>query len=91
MNKVELATAVATKADIQNKEAVRAVDAVFEIITEALASGDFVNVAGFGKFDTKETAARKGRNPQTGAELEIAAGKKISFKVAKALKDSVKQ
>lgn len=91
MNKVELTKVVSAKTGLQNKEAEAAVDAVFETITEALASKDFVNVPGFGKFDTKETAERKGRNPQTGEELVIAAGVKASLKFAKALKDAIKQ
>ncbi|WP_405169314.1 HU family DNA-binding protein [Paenibacillus sp. FSL H3-0286] len=91
MNKVELTKAVSAKTGLQNKEAEAAVEAVFETITGAMASGDFVNVPGFGKFDTKPTAERKGRNPQTGEELIIAAGKKASLKFAKALKDTLKK
>jgi DNA-binding protein HU-beta len=66
------------------------VDAVFEAITAALADGDQVSMVGFGTFKVRERAARKGRNPQTNEEIEIAASKVPAFTAGKKLKDAVK-
>lgn len=90
MNKTELINAVAEQAELSKKDAGKAVDAVFETITEALANGDKVQLIGFGNFEVRERAARKGRNPQTGEEIEIAASKVPAFKPGKALKEAVK-
>lgn len=65
------------------------VNNVFDLMAEALADGEKISIAGFGVFDIKERAARKGRNPQTGAEIEIAASKNVHFKAGKALKDAL--
>ncbi len=89
MNKTELIEAVASSADIPKAAAGRALDAVVEAITDALRKGDAVSLVGFGTFSVKERAARTGRNPQTGASIEIAAARVPSFKVGKALKDAV--
>lgn len=89
MNKSELIDAIAESADISKAAAGRAVDAVVESVTEALKKGDQVTLIGFGTFSVKERAARTGRNPQTGAEIQIAAAKIPSFKAGKALKDAV--
>lgn len=89
MNKSELIDAVAESADISKAAAGRAVDAVVESVTDALKKGDQVTLIGFGTFSVKERAARTGRNPQTGAEIQIAAAKIPSFKAGKALKDAV--
>lgn len=89
MNKSELIDAVAESADISKAAAGRAVDAVVESVTDALKNGDQVTLIGFGTFSVKERAARTGRNPQTGAEIQIAAAKIPSFKAGKALKDAV--
>ena len=89
MNKSELIDAVAASADIPKAAAGRAVDAVVEAITGALKTDDQVVLVGFGTFSVKERAARTGRNPQTGAPIEIAAAKIPSFKAGKALKDAV--
>ena len=89
MNKSELIEAVAASADIPKAAAGRAVDAVVETITNALKEGDQVVLVGFGTFAVKDRAARTGRNPQTGAPIEIAAAKIPSFKAGKALKDAV--
>lgn len=70
-------------------DAGKALDATITSITEALKSGDTVTLVGFGTFNVKERAARTGRNPQTGAALEIKASKVPSFKAGKGLKDSV--
>lgn len=89
MNKSELIDAIADSADISKAAAGRAVDAVVESVTNALKSGDQVTLIGFGTFSVKDRAARTGRNPQTGAEIQIAAAKIPSFKAGKALKDAV--
>ena len=90
MNKSELVTKVAETADLSKKDVTKAVDAVFDAISEALQNGDKVQLVGFGNFEVRERAARKGRNPQTGKEIEIAASKVPAFKPGKALKDAVK-
>ncbi|MCY7865978.1 HU family DNA-binding protein [Bacillus spizizenii] len=90
MNKTDLINAVAEKAKLSKKESTDAVDAVFSSISEALAAGDKVQLIGFGNFEVRERAARKGRNPQTGEEIEIAASNVPAFKPGKALKDAVK-
>lgn len=89
MNKSELIEAIAASADIPKAAAGRALDAVIESIEGALKEGDQVALVGFGTFSVKERAARTGRNPQTGAPIEIAAAKIPSFKAGKALKDAV--
>ncbi|WP_421379249.1 HU family DNA-binding protein [Bacillus salacetis] len=90
MNKTELINAVAEAAELSKKDATKAVDAVFDSIQNALANGDKVQLIGFGNFEVRERAARKGRNPQTGEEIEISASKVPAFKPGKALKDAVK-
>ena len=89
MNKSELIEAIAGSADISKAAAGRAIDAVAESVTNALKSGDQVTLIGFGTFSVKDRAARTGRNPQTGAEIQIAAAKIPSFKAGKGLKDAV--
>ena len=89
MNKSELIDAIAESADISKAAAGRAVDAVVESVTGALKEGDQVTLIGFGTFSVKDRAARTGRNPQTGEEIQIAAAKIPSFKAGKALKDAV--
>ncbi|SDC45707.1 bacterial nucleoid protein Hbs [Melghirimyces thermohalophilus] len=89
MNKTELISQVAEKSQMTKKDATQAVDAVFEAITEALKNGEKVQLIGFGNFEVRERAARKGRNPQTGKEIDIPASKVPAFKPGKALKDDV--
>ncbi len=89
MNKTDLISKVAELADLQKKDATKAVDAVFGAISEALQNGDKVQLVGFGNFEVRERSARKGRNPQTGAEIDIAASKVPAFKPGKALKDGI--
>jgi DNA-binding protein HU-beta len=89
MNKAELIDAVAAATDDTKAGATRAVDAVLDTITGALKSGDQVTLVGFGTFLVRDRAARTGRNPQTGATIQIAASKAPSFKAGKALKDAV--
>ncbi len=90
MNKTELIARVAEKTDLSKKDVTRVVDAVFEIITDALQNGDKVQLVGFGNFEVRERSARKGRNPQTGEEIDIPAGKVPAFRPGKALKDAIK-
>ena len=90
MNKTELINAVAEASELSKKDATKAVDAVFDAILDALKNGDKVQLIGFGNFEVRERAARKGRNPQTGDEIEIVASKVPAFKPGKALKDAVK-
>lgn len=89
MNKTELVEAVAAAADLPKAASARAVDAMIEAITDALKKDDQVVLVGFGTFAVKERAARTGRNPQTGAPIQIAAAKIPGFKPGKALKDAV--
>lgn len=89
MKKVELVEAIALKTGLTKADAGRALDATLEAITAALKDGDKVPLVGFGTFAVSERAARTGRNPQTGAELQIAARKAITFKAGAALKESV--
>ena len=89
MNKAELIEAIADAADLTKVEAGRALDGLVDAITAALKDGDTVSLVGFGSFQVKERAARQGRNPQTGATIDIAAAKIPSFKAGKALKDAV--
>ncbi len=90
MTKKELIDVVAEKTGSTKVSAKETVDVVFAAISEELAKGETVDLSGFGKFTVKERAARKGVNPATGESIEIAASKAVSFKVAKALKESVK-
>ncbi|MCM3034239.1 HU family DNA-binding protein [Niallia sp. MER 6] len=90
MNKTELINAVAESTELSKKDTARVVDSVMETITTVLKNGDKVEIIGFGAFSVSERAARKGRNPQTGEEIEIAASKAPSFKAGKKLKDAVK-
>ena len=89
MNKAELVDAVAESADISKASAARCVETVFERITSSLAAGDSVTIVGFGTFTVKSRAARTGRNPRTGASIQIAASRLPGFKAGKALKDAV--
>ncbi len=89
MNKAQLIDAVAVAADLPKTVASRALDAVLDSISKSLSEGDSVALIGFGTFTVKERAARVGRNPKTGAEIQIKAAKVPSFKAGKALKDAV--
>ena len=86
MNKTELVAAIASKADISKKDSE---NAFIDTISDALKKGDKVSLVGFGSFEVRTRAARTGRNPQTGAEIKIAASKSPAFKAGKALKDIV--
>lgn len=88
-NKAALIERVAEKTGLTKKDATVAVDAVFKTIQDALVDGEKVQLIGFGNFEVRERAARKGRNPQTGKEIEIPASKVPAFKPGKGLKDAV--
>ena len=90
MNKIELISAVATKADLTQKDATKAVNVVFETIAAELAKEEKIQLMGFGTFEVRERAARTGRNPQTGETMQIPASKVASFKAGKELKQAVK-
>ncbi|NLC45444.1 MAG: HU family DNA-binding protein [Clostridiales bacterium] len=90
MNKSELISAVAEKSELTKKDTEKAVNALVSVISETLAEGDKVQLVGFGTFEVRERAERKGRNPQTKEEITIPASKAPVFKAGKALKDSVK-
>ena len=90
-NKAELVDRVAKKTQLTKKDVSATVEALFETIQEALKAGEKVQVIGFGNFEVRERAARKGRNPQTGKEIRIKASKVPAFKAGKALKDAVKK
>ncbi|WP_319531657.1 HU family DNA-binding protein [uncultured Cohaesibacter sp.] len=89
MNKNELISAVAEKAELTKAQAGEAVDALFDIIADTLKSGDEVRVIGFGNFSVTERAATEGRNPRTGDTIQIPASKTPKFKAGKGLKDAV--
>lgn len=89
LNKSELVDQVAARTNLSKKEAGLAVDAIFESIESALASGEKVQIVGFGSFEVRDRSARTGRNPQTGEEIEIEARRVPVFKAGKALKEAV--
>ncbi|MBV9862209.1 MAG: HU family DNA-binding protein [Alphaproteobacteria bacterium] len=89
MNRNELVDAVASKTDLRKSDASKAVDAVFESISDALKGGGEVRLVGFGTFSVASRAASEGRNPRTGEKIQIAASKQPKFKPGKGLRDSL--
>ncbi len=89
VNKSELIDAIAESAELSKVDAGRALDAVVSAVTRALKSGDSVTLVGFGSFVVKERAARTGRDPRSGKEIQIAASKAPAFKPGKSLKDAL--
>ena len=89
MNKSELIAAIAEKSELTKKDAEKAVNAFVSVVTEALANNERVQLVGFGTFEVRKRAERKGRNPQTKEEITIPASKAPVFKAGKALKESV--
>jgi DNA-binding protein HU-beta len=89
VNKSELIDAIAADAGLSKADAGKALDATLSAVTGALRKGHSVSLVGFGTFQVKDRAARTGRNPQTGATIQIAAAKVPGFKAGKALKDAV--
>jgi DNA-binding protein HU-beta len=90
MHKTDLIKEIANIAGLSQKDAGNALDAALKVITKALKKKDSVTLIGFGTFKTVKTAARKGRNPQTGKEIQIKASTRVKFSAGKALKDAVK-
>ncbi|MFE0345277.1 HU family DNA-binding protein [Priestia megaterium] len=90
MKKAELIDAVATKSELTKQDTKKAVDALFEKISNTLANEEKIQLIGFGTFEVRERAARTGRNPQTGEEMTIPASKVLAFKPGKELKEALK-
>nr|WP_086938917.1 nucleoid-associated protein HU-alpha [Thaumasiovibrio occultus] len=90
MNKTQLIDLIAEKADLSKAQAKAALEATLNGVTESLKDGDPVQLIGFGTFKVSHRAARTGRNPQTGKEIQIAAANVPAFVAGKALKDAVK-
>jgi DNA-binding protein HU-beta len=89
VNKNELVAAVADGADLSKADAGKAVDSVFDAVSDALKGGDEVRIVGFGTFSVASRAASTGRNPRTGEAIQIKASKQPKFKAGKGLKDAV--
>ena len=89
VNKAELISVMAEKSGLTKKDTEKALNSFIEAVEEALENGDKVQLVGFGTFEVRERSARKGRNPQTGEEIDIPAASVPAFKAGKALKDSI--
>jgi len=89
MNKSDLVAVVADKMNATRKDAEASLNAVIDAITESLVKGEKIQLVGFGSFEIRKRAARKGRNPQTKEEIRIPASKAPVFKAGKAFKDAV--
>lgn len=89
MNKAELIAKIAEQAELSKADAARALKSFEEAVTEAMKNGDKISIVGFGSFETSTRAARTGRNPQTGKEIQIPAATIPKFKAGKTLRDSV--
>ena len=89
MTKTELVAAISEKTELTKKDSEKALKALIDVVAEELKKGEKVQLVGFGTFEVSERAARTGKNPQTGAEIKIAACKAPKFKAGKALKDAV--
>lgn len=89
MNKKDLVDAIASSTGLSKVQAEAAITATFDSIAGTLSKGDSIAIPGFGNFVVKDRAARQGRNPQTGATINIAASKAVGFKVSSVLKKSV--
>lgn len=89
MKKPELAAAIAEKAGVTKEKAGEILNAITDEITNAMAKNDPITLIGFGTFSVRERSARTGKNPQTGATIQIPASKSVGFKPGKALKDAV--
>ena len=89
MNKADIIKAVSEKTELSKHESEKAVAAILEAIAMSLAKGEQVKISGFGSFETKERAGRVDHNPRTGEEVVIPASRVITFRAAKALKDTV--
>lgn len=90
MNKTELVAALSEKAEVSKKDAEKVLNAFIETVQDAVKADDKVQLVGFGTFESRERAAREGKNPQTGAKIQIAACKVPAFKAGKGFKDMLK-
>jgi DNA-binding protein HU-beta len=90
IGKSDIAQQVAQRTGLPRSQATKAVDAMLQTLQGALSKGDEVRLTGFGSWRVSETKARKGRNPRTGAAIDIAAGKRVSFRPGSKLVDSVR-
>ena len=90
MHKTQLIKEIATHASLSKKDASNALESFLKVVVKSLKKGDSVTLIGFGTFKVVKTAARKGRNPQTGKEITIKPSKRVKFSAGKSLKDSVK-
>ncbi|MBM7702694.1 HU family DNA-binding protein [Metabacillus iocasae] len=90
MNKTDLVNAVAEKSELTKSDATKAIDSLLNVISTTLGKGEKIQLIGFGTFEVRERAARTGRNPQTGEEMQIPASKVPAFKAGKELKEAVK-
>jgi len=90
MHKTDLIKAVAAATGLSQKEVAKVLESILANVKKALVKKTKVTLIGFGTFSTKKSPARKGRNPQTGKEIKIAASTKVKFSAGKALKDAVK-
>jgi DNA-binding protein HU-beta len=89
LNKTDLVSEVAGRAEITKKDAEKVINAFFTTVEDALKSGDKLQLIGFGTFEVRARQARKGRNPQTGVEIDIPAARVPAFKPGKTLKDAL--
>ena len=89
MNKNDLIARVSDKTQLSRNDATRAVEAVLDVITDSMKAGEEVKLVGFGTFAVSNRAATTGRNPRTGAEIQIPASKQPKFKAGKQLKDAI--
>jgi DNA-binding protein HU-beta len=89
MNKADLVTRIAKDAGITKRQAGKALDALVDGVQEALSKGDSITLVGFGTFSMMSRSARKGRNPQTGQEIFIPAGKTPKFRAGKGLREAI--
>jgi len=89
MNKTDLIQSMAEKSELSKRDAEKALNAFLESVEEALARGEKVQLVGFGSFEVRRRAERKGKNPQTKEEIIIPAANAPVFRVGKALKDAV--
>ncbi len=89
MNKEDLVDSIVNETQLSKTDSKKFVDALIKIIPKALAEGDTIQLIGFASFSVTERAARKGRNPKTGEEIDIAASKVVKFTAGKALKDAI--
>jgi len=89
MRKPDLAAAIAEKADISKEKAAEVLNAILDEVQTSVSKGESVSLIGFGTFEKRSRAARTGKNPQTGAAIQIPASNTVAFKAGKALKESV--